>query len=165
MRPSWPPSARKSEGNIYVGAALVLMLAALTLALALAAQQTALGKWLSGWVRDAQAYYAALTGLERFKPLCAGVLDPRVAVPGTTAEVAGAAGPVGGGAAVERVTAAYTYVSEYAVEADVTSVGSSGGVKVAVRAPVRAEWAVDNSGAFVLVRAAFTGPALRTAVP
>lgn len=156
---------RALRGNIYVGAVLALMLAALALAAVLTSAQASLARWAAGREQDAEAYCAALTGLERLKPLCAGVLDPRSAEPGAAVEVPGAAGPVGGQAAVDRVLVTCTRVSAYAVEAKAVSVGSSGGARVAVEVPVRAEWAADANGRLALVRAAFTGPALRTAVP
>lgn len=156
---------RGSPGGILAGAAVAAMLACVLLALALASSQSFLARWIGDRERDARAYYAALAGLERLKPLCAEILDPRRAVPGSVLEVPGAAGPVGPDASVERVVLTYAYVSGSLVEAEALSVGVSGGARVAVRARLRAEWAEDADGNPVLAGASFAGPAARVPAP
>jgi hypothetical protein len=150
---------------VYVGAVLAVMLACVLLAAGLASGQVFLARWVGDRTRDAQAYYAALTGLERLKPLCPEVMDPRAAAPGDAFEVPGAAGAVGPDASVERVVLTYTCVSGNLVEAEALSVGASGSARAAVRARLRAEWAEGTSGELVLAGASFAGPVLRVPVP
>lgn len=156
---------RRRPGGVYVGAAVAVMLAAVLLAAAAASSQAFLARWTADRERDARAWYAALTGLERLKPLCAGIMDPRRAVSGDALEVPEAAGSVGPDASVERVVLTYTCVSGDLVEAEALSVGASGSARAAARALLRAEWAEGTSGELVLAGAAFTGPALRVPVP
>lgn len=156
---------RARKGNIYVGTVLAMMLAALVMAAVLASAQVSLARWTADRGRDAQAFYAALTGLERLKPLCAELLDPRAAVRGTTVEVPDATGPVGGQALVDRVILTYTHVSAYTVEADAVSVGISENARVAVKAPIRANWTEDEDSNLVFAGASFMGPAVRVPVP